>query len=80
MAKKRDEEAFNVTTEEAASTPPVTQIPVVGVSVDLAINVVNLIDSLATRGVFKGDELFAVGFTRQKFVELIAPYVTPQQS
>lgn len=76
MARKPKEDAF--TAQTAPATPPQAPEIVVGVPLHVINNVIGIIDMVAQRGAVKGEELFAVGFTRQSLQDAIRPYLTPQ--
>ena len=76
MAKKKTEEAFTAQTTPTA--PPQQPEIVVQVPLQIIMNVISIIDMAAQRGGIKGDELFAVGFTRQRLDDVVRPYLTPQ--
>lgn len=79
MAKNSRKDAFTAQTtpEVAPVTPPQAEI-VVSVPLQIVMNAIGIIDMAAQRGVVKGEELFAVGFTRQRLAEAVQPYLTAQ--
>lgn len=79
MAKpKKNEDAFTAQTAPAASPPQQPEI-VVQIPLQIVMNMIGIVDMIASRGAIKGEELFAVGFTRQRLDDIVRPYLTPQQ-
>lgn len=78
MARKKTEEAFTAQTTPDVNQPPQQAEIVVGIPLQIVMNVIGIIDMAASRGTVKGEELFAVGFTRQRLDDAVRPYLTPQ--
>lgn len=76
---KSTEKEFAVETEDQTVAPPVQQELMVQIPLQMAINTINMIDMMSTRGVFKGEELLGVGVTRQRMFEAVQPFITPAQ-
>ena len=75
MAKKSDENFTVLTTTD--NTPPEEPTHVT-IPLQTALNSINIIDMISTRGGFKGDELLGIGVTRQALFEAIKPHMAPQ--
>lgn len=79
MAAKKPKNEDTFSAQTAPPQPPQQTELTVQVPVQIIVNALGIIDMAAQRGAVKGEELFAVGFTRNRLNDAIAPFLTPAQ-
>lgn len=45
------------------------------VPIEIVLNVISFMDTMCARGAVRGDEMFAVGFTRQRLDDAVRPLI-----